>query len=361
MAENYRKTVFCEVQFLKECLSQVDIVEYDCASLQKLRFWKSIENLLLSPNIKLFLDISSDVFDSEIKSIEKQKQKAAKKNENTQLEGYGELLWRLNCLQIESNIHLKCLGEDYVPIDSYENIKNLNINAIYLTCKDADMCEKISCTYGISVLTSKKMDVNKQLFEDVGCAIYKGEKNANWIKILQGKCKTCNALIIVDNYILSDIMYIDENLRDILQSVLPDTLAKNVTFHLSIFTSDLKNRSKDRLDKLKNIVRELRPELCCEISIFKNSADAFHDRTIITNSLWIGCGGGFDLFKKGMATKMTVVSIVNPYLTDTMQWAKKAYSNLVKTIGNIINNRNEYINDSYPTFYLGAGINRLIE
>lgn len=361
MAENYRKTVFCEVQFLKECLSQVNIVEYDYVGLQKLRFWKSIEKLLLSSDIKLFLDISDEVYDSEIKNIEKQKRKAAKKNENTQLGEYEELLWKLNCQQIESNIHLKCLGESYVIIDLSENVGNLSLNAIYLTCKDADMCEKISCTYGISVFTSKKMDVDKQLFEDVGCAIYKGERNANWIKILHGKCKTCNALIIVDNYILSDTMYIDENLRDILQAVLPDTLAKDITFHLSIFTSDLKNGSKERLDKLKNIVREIRPNLCCEVSIFKNSTDAFHDRTIITNCLWIGCGGGFDLFKKGVSDKMTVVSIVNPYLTDTMQWAKKAYSNLVKSVSRIINNRNEYIKDSYPTFYLGAGINRLIE
>lgn len=68
MAENYRKTVFCEVQFLKECLSQVNIVEYDYVGLQKLRFWKSIEKLLLSSDIKLFLDISDEVYDSEIKN-----------------------------------------------------------------------------------------------------------------------------------------------------------------------------------------------------------------------------------------------------------------------------------------------------
>lgn len=234
------------------------------------------------------------------------------------------------------------------------------MNAIYLTCKDADICEDISRKYGISVLSSKKFDVNQLQFEDAGCAIAKDEKNTNWLKILQGKCNICNAMIIVDNYVLSDTNVLDENLREILQALLPDTLL-NIPFHLSVFTSDMKKESKIRLELLKSIVKELRPNLECEISVFKNGTDIFHDRTIITNNLWIGCGGGFDLFKKGKSDKMTVVNIVNPYLTDTMQWAKKAYSNLVRSIKKVISNKNEYINDSYPVFYLGTGVNRLTE
>ena len=358
MTENYRKTVYCEIQFLKECLSQINMS--DTPNMIKRRLWNSIENLLQSPYINLVLDISSDDFISEIKDIEKKKIKAARKNENTQLGDFEELLWKLNYKQEESSLHIKCYGKDYISIDAQNNAERLNMNAIYLTCKETDICEDISHKYGISVLSSKKFDVNQLQFEDAGCAIAKDEKNMNWLKILQGKCNICNAMIIVDNYILSDTNVLDENLREILQALLPDTLS-NIPFHLSVFTSDMKQNSKIRLELLESIVKELRPNLECEISVFKNGTDVFHDRTIITNNLWIGCGGGFDLFKKGKSDKMTVVNIVNPYLTDTMQWAKKAYSNLVKCIRRVINNKNEYIDDSYPAFYLGTGINRLTE
>lgn len=359
MAENYRKTVFCEIQFLKECLLQIDNNQCDDSCLLKRRFWNSIENLLLSPNIKLFMDIDDEEFFSEIKNIESKKRKAAKGGKDIQLGNFEELLWKLYYTQEESCLHLKCIGEKFIHIDTIKDVDNPNLNAIYLTCKDDDMCESISRTYGISVLTSKNMYVDKLQFEDSGCAIAKGEGTMDWAKILQGKCKTCNALIIVDNYILSNVEDLDENLRGILQVILPDTLS--IPFHLSIFTSDMKNRSKERLELLEKIVKNLRPNCHCEISLFRNGTNLFHDRTIITNNLWIGCGAGFDLFKKGKSDKMTVVNIVNPYLTDTMQWAMKAYSNLVKTIRTVINNKNEYINDSYPSFYLGIGNNRLIE
>ena len=86
MTENYRKTVYCEIQFLKECLSQINMS--DTPNMIKRRLWNSIENLLQSPYINLVLDISSDDFISEIKDIEKKKIKAARKNENTQTWGF---------------------------------------------------------------------------------------------------------------------------------------------------------------------------------------------------------------------------------------------------------------------------------
>ncbi len=360
MTENYRKTVYCEVQFLKECLSQIDKDRCDDACLLKRRLWNSIENLLLSPDIKLFLDISDEDFSSEIKNIERRKLKAARKSISTQLGDFEELLWKLYYTQEESCLHLKCLGEKYVPLDRLKSSEDLNLNAIYLTSQDADICENISRTYGISVLTSKNLDVDKLLFEDSGCAIAKDEKKHNWVEILQGKCNTCNALIIVDNYILSDTNDFDENLREILNAVLPDALS--VPFHLSVFTKDMKNESKTRQELLEKIVKDLRPNLKCSISLFRT--EDFHDRTIITNNLWIGCGSGFNLFKKGKSKKMTVVNIVNPYLTDTVKWARKAYSNMVKEIERLMKSSKEYgynnIDDGYSEFYMGDCENRMI-
>lgn len=368
MTENYRKTVYCEVEFLKESLSQIDKNSNDEIALQKRRLWNSIVNLLLSPYINLVLDISSDDFISEIENIEKKKIKAARKNESTQLGDFEELLWMLNYKQEESSLHITCNSKDYTPIDTLNNAEHSNMNAIYLTCKDANICEDISRRYGISVLSSKNLDVDKIQLEDAGCAIAKYDR-INWQKILQGKCNTSNAMIIVDNYILSDkydLMNnksdLDENIHGILDAILPETLSTNVPFHLSVITAKVCNKSEIRFEYLKNLVKDLRPNLNCEISLFVNNGKyKIHDRTIITNSLWIGCGCGFNLFNENQAQKMTVVNVINPYLTDTMQWSKRAYSNLVKAIRAVVNNKNEYIDDSYSDFYLGTGVNRLTE
>lgn len=174
MTENYRKTVYCEIQFLKECLLQINVS--DNSNMLKRRLWNSIENLLQSPYINLVLDISSDDFISEINGIEKKKIKAARKNENTQLGDFEELLWKLDYKQKESSLNIKCYGKDYISIDAQNNAERLNMNAIYLTCKETDICEDISHKYGISVLSSKKFDVNQLQFEDAGCAIAKDEK-----------------------------------------------------------------------------------------------------------------------------------------------------------------------------------------
>lgn len=116
MTENYRKTVYCEIQFLKECLLQINVS--DNSNMLKRRLWNSIENLLQSPYINLVLDISSDDFISEIKDIEKKKIKAARKNGNTQLGDFEELLWKLNYKQEEASLHIKCNGKDYTSIDA---------------------------------------------------------------------------------------------------------------------------------------------------------------------------------------------------------------------------------------------------
>ena len=105
----------------------------------------------------------------------------------------------------------------------------------------------------------------------------------------------------------------------------------------------------------------IRPNLKIELSIIKCSSDNFHDRTIITNNYYIGCGGGFNLFMSRLSQKSTTVNIISPYLNHSIKWAIKAYSNLISESSIVYKNTPKFIKDSFPNFYIGANKNRMLE
>ncbi len=359
MTERYRKTIYCEMQFLRECLELYGDGTALDSSQEAVRIWKSLHDLLLSPDVNLRLDISTEDYLKEIKDIDKRRLKAAKKGEKLLLNKMETLLLDFERRrQGEADFHLRCLGTDFVTVDALNSGNDLSLNAIYLTCKDAETCKRVAASYGVLVFTSKDLNLERLSLGDEGCAIAKGE-SGGWLGKLQGHA--CNAVAIVDNYIMSDTRKMDENMTDILQALLPHTLAQDMVFHLTVFTSDLKLQARDRLGGLEQMVKRLRPELNCQVSLFRCGTNVFHDRVIISNHQWFGCGGGFDLFKNKKSDKMTTVNIIVPYLTDTVKWARRAYANLVTQLGEEINKKTAYINDSFPSFCLGAGLNRLIQ
>ena len=86
MVERYRKTVYCELRFLQECFSD-EVGEGHAPSSCVSRFKASIKKLLTGPDIKLFLDIATEEFQTLVKNIE-MKLKFAKKGENAPLSDY---------------------------------------------------------------------------------------------------------------------------------------------------------------------------------------------------------------------------------------------------------------------------------
>ena len=90
MVERYRKTVYCELGFLQECFSD-KVGEGHAPSSYVSRFKASIKKLLTGPDIKLFLDITTEEFQTLVKNIE-MKLKFAKKGENAPLSDYEKLL-----------------------------------------------------------------------------------------------------------------------------------------------------------------------------------------------------------------------------------------------------------------------------
>jgi hypothetical protein len=90
---------------------------------------------------------------------------------------------------------------------------------------------------------------------------------------------------------------------------------------------DAERRYQLRNDEIKRI----RAQLKYKLSIFNSSE--FHDRIIITNNVWIDCGGGFDLFNNGKACKRTNLRFAFPFLIKRAQsksWINEAFVYLIK-------------------------------
>lgn len=210
--------------------------------------------------------------------------------------------------------------------------------AVYLTKKHFYHAAK---KYGVINITSTNYPDFECLFKDNGEAIAKGEVY-NW-GFLRSKAKhNCNSLIIADNYILKKPS-VKQNLLKILDFLLPDKLDDHVPFHFTIISTD-KNISwqwDEAIGVLKGELKRLRPILKIEFEYLRVDEKKLHDRTIITNNIWISCGGGFDLFyydngkKKFVAGKSTTINIIYPFLQNFNNWVDDAYLNNLKDVKSV--------------------------
>ena len=360
--ERYRKTIFCDWDFLASLTSKLD----DKASCLDNYFnidhelVSDICNLLLCSDVKLNLNISKDFFynflsDAEMKS----------KSERSSLE---KLVIDMEYKRHNSALHLHFNASRIQFDDSI--IDPNKLNALFFSCESKEVCSEAMRNYGIIVFCAENINDFKYLTFDQGVALQKAE-TSNWSKCLGGHdVVPCNSLVIIDNYILNDADSIDENLPKIFDSLIPKSLYKKLHFQVTIFATLCNDRgtpynSETRLKKIKDILNQIRPDITFEVSIIKCSKDKFHDRTIITNNLFIGCGGGFDLFKRGKSKKTTTACVFHPFFNNHTKWSRKAYSDILNDAREVYNKTTlfdeERMNESFPSFARGEKFNRLFD
>ena len=366
--ERYRKPIYCDWEFLTAIVSKQDsktpcsdnsfAIDNEIAS--------NIENLLICSDIKLYLNISSDFFFNLLSEIEKKRKKALRKGKQAQLNTIEKLIIDMDLKQRNNALHLHFNASKVHFNDSMLDTNQLD--ALFFSCESKEVCAKAMEEYGIIVICSENINDFKYLTFDQGVAIHKTEYS-NWKQCLGGHdIVPCNSLIVVDNYILNDSSSIEENLIRIFDSLIPLSLSESIIFQLTIFATLYDDRGskhyncETRLKEIKTILSSIRPNINFSVSIIKCSKDKFHDRTIITNNLYIGCGAGFDLFKDGKSKKTTTVSVFHPFLNTHKRWSRKAYSDLLLDAGKVFNNASEYDvkKDYLYGAFLGNKQNRLL-
>ena len=364
MEEKYRKNIYCEWRFLEDYLSKIEDETVGVEELQRFMLYTYIKSLLLSPYVNLFLDVKREDFDDRLDKS-KSLMREAKSNPEIKLTSFDHLIIEMNQKISEANWHLKLEGDKFIHIEELVDLDQSHLDSIYLSCTTENVCAKAMDNWGILAVSPENISELSSFVYDNGVAIRRNDFG-NWRSILKSKIPVCNAMLIVDNYLLNDVEQLNENLQLILDSVLPKHLHGNIPFHLAVITALKRDKktdlpSKDRLSKIREMVAKLRPNIEMKITILKCSSNVFHDRIILTNNLWISCGGGFDLFKRKKATKTTTVNVVCPFLTDSILWSHDGYSNLILAVKKLWGNKTPFISDSFPSFYVGDGENRLVD
>ncbi|MBR3566208.1 MAG: hypothetical protein IKN91_07790 [Paludibacteraceae bacterium] len=310
----YRKVVYCEYafwqEFIKSCPTHVNASE---RSLEQMQQWIGLY---------CFLAKSDIVFDMSL--------------EDFQLEApqdqYLLSLWQKSA---EGACGLRCKKKNfpYAAELMHEHITPRQLSAVYLTTQETTVCQQQAQRFGVIIMNMEMVFAATHLFKDNGTA-FPSQLARDW-NFMRGLLKTqpkinlSNAMIIADNYLLYDQQRIQYNLLPILKILLPEQLDYELPYQICIFTEDKQNQLRYRLSMLVKTIKNIRPKLNFQLMIYL-AKDTFHDRAIITNNIWIGCGHGFDIFSKnGAIDKSTTINIVFPFLQSAIQWADQAYLNLI--------------------------------
>ena len=339
-----------------------DTPDIDKSLSEKFEVSQCVKELLLSSDVKLFINVSREKFEEKLKEIEKKRKNAAKKGREVVLTSFEKLLHNIDIKQQNNllHVHFNSSGIDYEHLSQQDSF----LNAMFFTCSSKDVCQKAMDDYGVIVICAENINDFRHLLYGNATAIRKHETN-KWICCLSSeKPVPCNSLIIVDNYIFSKTELVKENLTDIFDTLIPSHLSSKVEFQITFFTSSI-NNAKDKLRSIIDLLEGLRPEIKFSVTIIKSSSDNFHDRNIISNNILVSCGGGFDLFKQGKSQKTTTVSLHTPFITSIELWSRKAYSDIlqdaVKVYDDSPNFGENNIGDTFPNFILGESRNRLID
>lgn len=235
--------------------------------------------------------------------------------------------------------------DSYTSLDS---IDQTSLNALYFVVSGDDIASR----HGVMALTPSTIN-NISLFTDFGKAIEKSTPQS-WNIILKNAKHDCNALMAFDNYLYNGKEF---NLYMILDALLPAQLPVSAPFQISLFMQEkpgitIAHERELIIEKIKQI----RPDLPFELTIYQCFTSDFHDRAIITNNLWIGSEGGFDLLKKDKrgfrteSSKSTTIHIKYPFLQSNSDAAYGSYINFLNDAERIMRNN--------P--HLGKANNRLL-
>ena len=189
-------------------------------------------------------------------------------------------------------------------------------------------------------------------FRDTGKAI-KTNKGFAWYSMdILRECS--NGMVIIDNFVLAPDKRTGKcetryDLREILRLMLPESFSED--YHLSIFYFDdsddedvMEARKKQFEEAIMKFVRGKKKNLRLKLELFPTEPNFqthhkdFHDRTIITNNVWIGSEAGFDLLVQDFSTNTNTRAIKTTkthglYLgfgDEAADWLNEAYDHLVE-------------------------------
>lgn len=339
---NKKKTVYCEIEFMKAFMSSFPVY---CGAngglIGLLSSWINFYKFLCKS--ELALNITKEEYGKLVNETE-----------------WAQRLWKKNT---DGQCHLIFKGKDFPDVKDFysKDMSFEEYNCVFLTIQPAEFCKKLAERTGIIVLNNELCMNCNHLYNDNGTS-FPNDKAKNWIFMdsLNGvypKIQTCNSMIIVDPYLLianngesfkDKLIY---NLEPILKIMLPEQLKDGEPFEIAFFTSDKEVKDYyQQYEYIKDMISRIKPELKFELSVY-TGANNFHDRCIITNNTWISCGHGFDVFDKhGNTKKQTSVSIAFPFIQYQLQWCDNSYLNVIAEANVIKQMPHDYVQNCWGNY-----------
>ena len=216
-------------------------------------------------------------------------------------------------------------GIEFIPqqFPKFEEISNeddIFLNSVFLTMLDDKKCKSVAKKIGVMVLNLQMVLSSNHIYYDNKISFDKINRH-NWSCLLELKAKYpsishCNSLVIADKYLLSSTRRrsaFELNLRPIFDALLPFSLGNDIVFTICILSENQIGNVEEKLSKIEEVIRDLRPRLIYKINLF-NSWD-MHDRSILTNNIILTSGAGFDVIGENrISNKLSITSLCFPFL-----------------------------------------------
>lgn len=255
---------------------------------------------------------------------------------------------------------LKCNGDGKCDLDptegqfpSLESKKEFEYPEDYLSIFFTETeHHKSAREHGVINVSIDTIWEQESKFRDTGKAI-KTNKGFAWYSMdILRECS--NGMVIIDNFVLSPDKRTGKcetryDLREILRLMLPESCPED--YPLSIFyfddsdDDDVREARKKQFDEaIMKFVRGKKRNLRIKLELFptepnfQNYHKDFHDRTIITNNVWIGSEAGFDLLVQDYSINTNTRAIKTTkthglYLgfgDEAADWLNEAYDHLIE-------------------------------
>lgn len=242
-----------------------------------------------------------------------------------------------------------------LPVDR-PTYNAVSLSAIYLAEENNMTCDGIGAKYGVVVLNSGTLK-RRQLCKGDSIMLNKGEVYHERYYTFKDKLThPCNAMLVIDPYLLSRRENIENNVASLLDVMLP-TNRQEYEFHISFF-STLGMQSEWQMqtiyDELQRLIIRLRKCLTYSLTLYSiGKGEAFHSRMIITNNAIISAEDGFEVFNgNGKSNKNAKFDIVFPRLANDSRQDMSNYLRWIKIA-------KEYSEECSTKIFFGSRTNRL--
>lgn len=287
-----KRDIYCEYAFWEAFF---EIEEKVCRDRTKRKFWDAFYEFLSNNNL---------YFNIPIQNV---------KDET--LGGANLMIIR----QKKGGAGVKFIPKKFPKFENITDDDDNRLNSVFLTMLDSSECEALSERYGVIVLNISMIFSAEHVYIDNRESLdHANGQNWNYLFDFKAKCPSisyCNSLVIADRYLLANVSegVLNANLKPILNAMLPNSLDNEIIFTICIIAENFGNSLGSKLNKIENLIKNLRPNLAFKLNIF--SSKKLHDRSILTNNIMLTSGAGFDVIGENeVPLKFTTTSLCFPFL-----------------------------------------------